>query len=86
METNNFQTMSVFCHFQRISKKEIFFSIQPGVGSVKSPDDLTIEKRNVTTADTLMDLVRNLFPENIIQVGATSFLNILFSRFNFKPE
>ena len=25
------------------------------------------EKKNVTTADTLMDLVRNLFPPNIIQ-------------------
>ena len=28
---------------------------------------MTTEKHNVTTADTLMDLVRNLFPENIIQ-------------------
>ncbi len=55
-----------------IQSYEVFyFSIQPGVGSVQSPDDLTIEKRNVTTADTLMDLVRNLFPENIIQVCDT---------------
>ena len=27
------------------------------------------EKRNITTVDTLMDLVRNLFPENIIQAA-----------------
>ena len=43
-------------------------SIRPGVNAVQSPDDMTSEKKNVTTADTLMDLVRNLFPENIIQV------------------
>ena len=42
-------------------------SIRPGVGTVQSADDFTTDKRNVTTADTLMDLVRNLFPENIIQ-------------------
>ena len=38
------------------------------MNAVQSPDDMTSEKKNVTTADTLMDLVRNLFPENIIQV------------------
>ena len=27
------------------------------------------EKRNFTTADTLMDLVRNLFPENVVQAA-----------------
>jgi hypothetical protein len=42
------------------------------VGTLSSADELTTEKKNVTTADTLMDLVRNLFPENIIQVPILS--------------
>lgn len=40
-------------------------SIQPGVGShvaeTKAPT------QNVSTVDTLMDLVRNMFPPNIVQ-------------------
>ncbi|XP_018906816.2 excitatory amino acid transporter isoform X1 [Bemisia tabaci] len=43
--------------------------VQPGVGG---EDDLNVPKvkvasRNVTTVDTLLDLLRNLFPPNIIQ-------------------
>ena len=44
-------------------------TIKPGVGA--SEDDVRqegVEKRNITTADTLMDLVRNCFPPNIVQV------------------
>ena len=40
--------------------------IQPGVGK-GGEEKTTSEKRNITTADTLMDLVRNLIPPNIIQ-------------------
>ena len=40
--------------------------IQPGVGK-GGGQQTTSEKRNITTADTLMDLVRNLIPPNIIQ-------------------
>ena len=40
--------------------------IQPGVG-VEGGQQTTSEKKNITTADTLMDLVRNLIPPNIIQ-------------------
>lgn len=41
-------------------------SIHPGVqGQEKSSDK--VESRNVTTADTLMDLIRQMFPPNLIQ-------------------
>jgi len=43
-------------------------TIKPGVGTSQSDDVSINQKKNVTTQDTLMDLVRNLFPENIIQV------------------
>ena len=43
-------------------------TIQPGVGSLdKAADDDHSTKNNVTTADTLMDLLRNCFPPNIMQ-------------------
>ncbi|XP_029677005.1 excitatory amino acid transporter 1 isoform X1 [Formica exsecta] len=40
-------------------------SIQPGVGS--SAAQTTKSARNVSTIDTLMDLVRNMFPPNLVQ-------------------
>merc|ERR1719290_421597 len=41
-------------------------TIHPGVqGQEKSGD--SVEKRNVTTADTLMDLIRQMVPPNLIQ-------------------
>ena len=41
-------------------------SIQPGSGNTS---ELSNEenKRNVTTADTLMDLIRNAFPPNLVE-------------------
>lgn len=44
-------------------------AIQPGKDAVPSVDVSGTEKRNITTEDTLMDLVRNLFPPNIIQAA-----------------
>ena len=41
-------------------------AIGPGKGQA-SHDRVDKEQRNITTADTLMDLVRNLIPPNIIQ-------------------
>jgi len=48
--------------------------IKPGAGGIKEKD-LPHEdtKRNVTTADTLMDLVRNCFPPNIIQAALQQY-------------
>merc|ERR1712168_1385565 len=41
-------------------------TIHPGVvGQEKGTEK--VESRNVTTPDTLMDLVRNMFPPNLIQ-------------------
>lgn len=40
-------------------------SIQPGVGS--SAAETTKSARNVSTIDTLMDLVRNMFPPNLVE-------------------
>ena len=42
-------------------------SIRPGLDQGQGEKITEGEKKNVTTADTLMDLVRNLFPPNIIQ-------------------
>jgi len=41
-------------------------AIQPGGGQEK-PEEDEEQKRNVLTADTMMDLLRNCFPPNIIQ-------------------
>lgn len=43
-------------------------TIKPGVGMNNNSTE-EAEERYVTTEDTLMDLVRNLFPENIIQAS-----------------
>jgi hypothetical protein len=43
-------------------------TIKPGA-NMESIDTSDTEKRYITTEDTLMDLVRNLFPENIIQAA-----------------
>jgi len=40
-------------------------SIQPGYGS--SASKTTKPAQNVSTVDTLMDLVRNMFPPNLVQ-------------------
>ena len=38
-------------------------SIKPGEGGIDAGDlQETVAKRNITTADTLMDLLRNCFP------------------------
>jgi len=42
-------------------------TIQPGSGA--EPVEKQTKERNITTEDTLMDLVRNLFPPNIIQAA-----------------
>ena len=42
-------------------------TIQPGSGA--EPIEKKVKERNITTEDTLMDLVRNLFPPNIIQAA-----------------
>ena len=43
-------------------------SIRPGLDQGQGNKNITEgEKKDVMTADTLMDLVRNLFPPNIIQ-------------------
>lgn len=42
-------------------------TIKPGEGLKNDISTEGTEQRNITTVDTLMDLVRNLFPENIIQ-------------------
>ena len=49
-------------------------TIQPGVGS-NSKQNLgqSVTDRNMTTADTLMDLVRNCFPSNIIQATMQTY-------------
>jgi len=44
-----------------------FDRIEPGRGGDQIPERFGTDKRNVTTVDTIMDLVRNLVPENVVQ-------------------
>lgn len=46
-------------------------------------DEVSInQKKNVTTQDTLMDLVRNLFPDNIIQVNLIRHEVVLLANYS----
>merc|ERR1719334_847974 len=48
-------------------------SIQPGAGGEGVKEGQEGSKRNITTADTLMDLIRNCFPPNIIQATVQQY-------------
>lgn len=52
-------------------------SIAPGKGGEKNEDVEDQESRNVTTPDTLMDLVRNMFPPNLIQATIEQYQTTL---------
>ena len=55
-------------------------TIQPGSGKGEYLDDEDGDSsagRNVTTADTLMDLVRNMFPPNIVQAALQQYRTTL---------
>jgi len=55
-------------------------AIQPGSAAIKGDDDEIEgvgESRNVTAADTLMDLTRNLLPPNLIQAAVQQYRTVL---------
>ena len=53
-------------------------TIQPGKGDLdKAAEDDHSKKNNVTTADTLMDLLRNCFPPNIMQATMQQYRTTL---------
>ena len=54
-------------------------TIRPGAGKGEYLDDEgdSSAGRNVTTADTLMDLVRNMFPPNIVQASLQQYRTTL---------
>ena len=53
-------------------------SIKPGEGGIDAGDlQETVAKRNITTADTLMDLLRNCFPPNIVQASLQQYKTTL---------
>ena len=56
--------------------KIVICSIITGKGQKEAPED-SGNGRNVTTADTLMDLVRNCFPPNIIQSTMQQYTTVL---------
>ena len=43
----------------------------------KIEDQDPVKKKNVTTADTLMDLLRNSFPPNIVQATTQQFKTLI---------
>lgn len=55
----------------------LVITIQPGV---RSGDDQLSEngsKANITTADTLLDLIRNIFPPNVVQACLQQYQTVL---------
>ena len=61
-------------------------AIHPGVAGQAEGDITKVgESRNVTAVDTLLDLARNLFPPNLIQV-TTSFSRFSKSVSLFSPS
>lgn len=58
-------------------------AIGPGVGGEDEEDGQHAELRNVTTVDTLLDLVRNMVPNNLIQACIQQVSNFLFTFYFF---
>jgi Na+/H+-dicarboxylate symporter len=52
-------------------------TIQPGVGNQQAIQAEETVQRNITTADTLMDLIRNCFPPNIIQANLQQYQTVI---------
>ncbi|EAT34674.1 AAEL013111-PA [Aedes aegypti] len=52
-------------------------TIQPGKGAEETSGAVKGEVRNVTTADTLLDLVRNMFPPNLVQACLQQYQTVL---------
>ena len=48
-------------------------SIKPGDSVAGDQDVEEVDRKNVTTEDTLMDLVRNCFPPNLIQATMAQY-------------
>ncbi|XP_065299415.1 excitatory amino acid transporter 3-like isoform X1 [Dermacentor albipictus] len=51
--------------------------LQPGAGDSDASTSKESKARLVTTADTLMDLIRNAFPPNVIEACVTQFSTIV---------
>ncbi|XP_055688090.1 excitatory amino acid transporter 3 [Lutzomyia longipalpis] len=57
-------------------------SIRPGSGGLAKEVEKGAVTRHVLTADTLLDLVRNLFPPNLVQATIFQYRTILVPPFN----
>lgn len=55
----------------------LVITIQPGKGAEETSGSVKGEVRNVTTADTLLDLVRNMFPPNLVQACLQQYQTVL---------
>uniref|UniRef100_A0AAQ6A8C5 Amino acid transporter n=1 Tax=Amphiprion ocellaris TaxID=80972 RepID=A0AAQ6A8C5_AMPOC len=53
----------------------LVMTIKPGVSQTADNIDRTGTTPNVTTVDTLLDLVRNMFPENLVQACFQQLIN-----------
>jgi len=60
-------------------------SIKPGASTANdSPVENTGEKRNVSTPDTMMDLLRNCFPPNIVQATLQQYqTKLVYPKMNY---
>ena len=62
--------------------------IRPGVGRSQSIEAHIIQipidtSKKVTTTDTILDLIRNLFPDNIVEIAFREYETILTPEYHW---
>ncbi|XP_075217516.1 excitatory amino acid transporter 1-like isoform X2 [Lycorma delicatula] len=55
----------------------LVLTIQPGKGNTAAATKTTISQRNVLTTDTILDLVRNMFPDNIAKACISQYRTLI---------
>ncbi|XP_039444117.1 excitatory amino acid transporter-like [Culex pipiens pallens] len=55
----------------------LVITVQPGKRSDDKNDLAEAQRTNVTTADTLLDLIRNIFPPNLVQACLQQYQTVL---------
>lgn len=57
--------------------------VEPGKGSTADTGMAPVTGRNVTTVDTLLDLIRNMFPPNIVKACVSQYRTVITAPVNY---